>query len=78
MLKAGTLVDLLVLVCSVISDSCDPMSSVHGIFQARIRERLPFPPPGDLPDPGIKPASLVFPAFFTSVPPGKPQLPIGV
>ena len=24
---------------------------------------LPCPPPGDLPDPGIKPASPVFPAF---------------
>ena len=41
--------------------------------------RLPFPPPGDLPDPGIKPVSLVSPAFsafagrfFTTVPPGKP------
>ena len=31
---------------------------------------LPCPPPGDLPDPGIKPASLMFPAllggFFTT------------
>ena len=31
---------------------------------------LPFPPPGDLPDPGIQPASLMFPAsaggFFTN------------
>ena len=31
---------------------------------------LPFPPPGDLPDPGIKPASFVSPAlagrFFTA------------
>ena len=30
---------------------------------------LPFPPPGDLPNPGIKPASLISPAlaagFFT-------------
>ena len=37
--------------------------------------RLPFPTPGDLPDPGIKPASLVRPAlaggFFTTEPPGK-------
>ena len=24
---------------------------------------LPFPPPGDLPDPGIKPASLMLPAL---------------
>ena len=31
---------------------------------------LPFPTPGDLPDPGVEPVSLVFPAlaggFFTS------------
>ena len=34
---------------------------------------LPFPPPGDLPDPGIRPASLTSPALaFTSRPPGKP------
>ena len=39
---------------------------------------LPFPPPGDLPDPGIKPVSLASPAladrFITTVPPGKPFL----
>ena len=29
-------------------------SSVHGIFQARILEWLPFPTPGDLPNPGIE------------------------
>ena len=37
---------------------------------------LPFPPPGDLPHPGIKPESLSSPAltgrFFTTAPPGKP------
>ena len=31
---------------------------------------LPFPPPGDLPEPGIKPTSLMFPSlacgFFTT------------
>ena len=36
---------------------------------------LPFPSPGDLPDPGIKPASLKSPAwagrFFTTAPPEK-------
>ena len=35
---------------------------------------LPFPPPGDRPDAGIKPMSLVSPAltgrFFTTSPPG--------
>ena len=36
---------------------------------------LPCPPPGDLPDPRIKPVSLAFPAlagrFFTTEPPAK-------
>jgi len=36
---------------------------------------FPFPPPGDLPHPGIKPTSLASPAladeFFTIAPPGK-------
>ena len=36
---------------------------------------LTFPPPGDLPDPGIEPTSPPFAGgFFTTVPPGKPQL----
>ena len=38
---------------------------------------LPFPPPWDLPNPRIKPASLQSPAlaggFFTTAPPGNPQ-----
>ena len=38
---------------------------------------VPFPPPGDLPNPGIKPACLASPAlgggFFTTKPPGKPK-----
>jgi len=38
---------------------------------------LPFPTPGELPDPGIEPASLGSPALagraFTTGPPGKPQ-----
>ena len=38
-------------------------SSVHGILQARILEWLSCPPPGDLPHPGIDPASLVSPAL---------------
>ena len=37
---------------------------------------LSFPPPGDLPNPGIKPASLMSPAlagrFLPLIPPGKP------
>ena len=35
---------------------------------------LPFPSPGDLPDPGIEPRSLAFQAdALTSEPPGKPK-----
>ena len=40
--------------------------------------RLSFPPPGDLPNPGIEHSSPVAPAlagrFFTTEPPGKPIL----
>ena len=44
--------------------------SVHGISQARILQWVAFPPPGDLPDRGIKPAFLTSPVleggFFTT------------
>ena len=47
-----------------------PSSSAHAIFQARILEWVPFPTPGDLLYPKIKPTSLGSPAlaggFFTS------------
>ena len=47
-----------------------PGSSVHGILQARILEWVATP--GDLPDPGIKPVSLMSSAladgFFTAMP----------
>ena len=43
--------------------------------------KLSFPSPEDLPDPGIKPMSLVSPAladkFFTSEPPGRPFYVLG-
>ena len=41
--------------CVTLCDPLDcshPRSSVYGILQAKILE-LPFPPPGDLLDPGI-------------------------
>ena len=45
-------------------------SSVYVISQQEYWSGLPFPSPGDLPDPGIKPASPVSPAlagrFFTT------------
>ena len=56
-------------------NSSQPVSSVQGIFLARILE-FPFPTAGDLPDPGIKPESLVSSTlgggFFIAAPPGKP------
>ena len=53
-----------------------PGSSVHGIIQARILESgLPFPTPGDLPDPEIKPTTPspleLAGGFFTTEPPGR-------
>ena len=55
-----------------------PGSSVHGISQARIPNGLPFPSPGDLPDPGIKPGSPALQAaFLLSEPPGKPEVSTG-
>ena len=35
---------------------------------------LPFPSPGDLPDPGIEPTSPALGGFFTTEPLGKPQV----
>ena len=67
--------------CCLVAKSCptlcDPMdcitpgSSVHGVLQARILERVTFPSPGDLPRPGIKPTSLALAGrFLTTEPPG--------
>ena len=48
-----------------------------GFSRQEYQSKLPFPPPGDLPNPGIEPPSPVSPAlagrFFTTEPPGKPQ-----
>ena len=42
----------------------------HGIFRQKYWSGVPFPPPGNLPHPGIKPMSLASPAladkFFTT------------
>ena len=60
--------------CSAVSESMDcspPGSPVHGIFQQEYCSGLPFPPSGDLSDPGTEPESLLPPAlvggFFTTV-----------
>ena len=51
--------------CSVVSDSvtpwsvCSPpVSSVHGILQAKFWSGLPFLSPGNIPFPGLGPESL--------------------
>ena len=66
--------------CPTLCDTMDcspPGSSVHGILQARILERVTCCPPGDLPDPGVKPTS---PALQVDSLPlshwGSPWLPV--
>ena len=55
-------------------DSVLPGSSVRGILLRAHLSGLPFPPPGDLPDPGIKPRSSALQAdSLLSEPRGKPQ-----
>ena len=44
--------------------NCSPPGfSVQGILQARMWSGLPCPPPVDLPNPGIEPASLISPTL---------------
>ena len=53
-------------------DCSPPSFSVPGSLQARIGSGLPFPPRGDVPNPGIKPTSPVLAGrLFTIEPPGK-------
>ena len=52
-------------------DCSPPGSSVRGILQQEYWSELPFPSPGHLPIPGIKPESPALAAqFFTTKPPG--------
>ena len=66
-----------ICVDSANTDYSLPGSSVHGISQAKLLEWVAVFSLGDLPNPGIKPASLVSPAlaggFFTTAPPVKPE-----
>ena len=56
-------------------DCSPPGSSVHGFSRQEYWSGLPFPTPGVLPNPGIRPVSLVSPAlagrFLSLAPPGK-------
>ena len=57
------------MLCSVMSDSAAPRTVVHQAPLSMEFSRqehwsgLPFPSPGDLPDPRIKSASLASPAL---------------
>ena len=63
------------LSCMTLCDPLDclpPGSSVRGFSRQEYWSGLPFPSPGGLPDPGIKPASPALAGrFFTAEPPGK-------
>ena len=57
---------------------CSPLATLSmGFSRQEYWSQLPFPSPGDLPDPGIKPEASVAPAlagrFFTTEPTGKPS-----
>ena len=63
------------------ADSVIPWTIVYqaslsmGFSRQKYWSRLPFPSPGDLPDPGIKPRSLALQAdALPSEPPGKPHV----
>ena len=49
-----------------------------GFFKEEYWSGLPFPSPGDLPDPGIEPVSpALVDRFFTTEPPGTPNKSYG-
>ena len=66
-------------VCAQLSlPLCNPIRLLSmGFSKQEYWNALPFPSPGNLPNPGIEPASLVSPAlagrFFTTELPGKPS-----
>ena len=50
-----------------------------GFPRSEYQSVLPFPPPGDLPDPRIRPVSPARASrFFTTEPPGKPKYQLGL
>ena len=61
--------------CPALCDPVDcssPGSSVHGILRQEYWSGLPFPSPGDLPDPEIKPTSPTLHAVsLLAEPPGE-------
>ena len=74
MLGCGTQLLLLLFICSVVSDSfATPWTVAHqtplsmGFPRQEYWSGLPWPPSGDLPNPGIEPASPALAGgFFTN------------
>ena len=70
------------LSCSVVSDSATPWTVARqvplsmGFCRQKYWGRLPFPPPGDLPDLCLLQVSGVADGFFTAEPPRKLSLTI--
>ena len=68
-----------VCVCSVMSFFVTPstvacQAPLSRAFSRQYWSRLPFPPPGDLPNPGIEPRSpTLWADSLPSEPPGKPK-----
>ena len=59
-------------VCNPMNCNCQAPLSM-GFSRQEFWSGLPFPTPGDLPDPGIEPTSpMLAGAFFTTEPPRKP------
>ena len=67
-----------VQLCDPTGSRSPPGSSVHGLSEQEQWSGLPFPSPGDPPDPGIEPTFPMSPAlvggFLPTVPPGKPLI----
>ena len=69
--------------CSLVTNQCQTFLQPYGAQQAPVSmgfprkeywSGLPFPSPGDLPNPGIKPESPALTGvFFITEPPGKPS-----
>ena len=60
--------------CCLFRDPMDCQTPLYkGFFRQEYWSRLPFPSPGDLSDPGIKPSPPALAGrFFTTEPPWKP------
>jgi len=68
---------LVLCCCCLVAQSCLTLLQPHGLWGFPRQEYwsgLPFPSPGDLPDPGAKPVSPALAGgFFTTEPPVKPS-----